>query len=325
MWVLSIPLLLSSDSVEGTLQVLFDEKVLLTTGTITCIVAGLCAGAYLILYAVFMFRHTPRAVPAKDGKWRSDRSSAYRPHLFAVAFLANAVIVVLFVVTSIFIIVQVGWAATPVAFRVIILFSLGPYIMAFLDGIVNSNSPRLTSFLALLRATPSYLLSSVWFAMWLPAYASARFSDLSWGNRDNGDGDVDSSKVAKYRAHVGKMITATLVLSNFTATVICLCLTHFLPGALRVMLFACTAVMSVYYLVAVIDMIMRLVFKFVSAVLFITGTKKLGADQQQSDESKMPVPGSDATLCTRASSPLPLPLNEGASACPLDDDDSSSS
>jgi len=147
MWCLLLPLILPN-TIKGTLHVLFDKDALLTPGPTACTVAGLIAGLYLILYAVFMIRHTPRAVPTYNGKWRSDHRSAYWLRLFALTFLVNAAATMLLVATSIFIIIQVGWTATPIAFRVVILFSLAPYGMTLLDGLVNSCHPRLPSFLS---------------------------------------------------------------------------------------------------------------------------------------------------------------------------------
>ena len=310
MWCLSLPLL-TSNSVEGTLQVLFEKEALLATGPGARLMAGLLAGLYLVLYALFMIRHTPRAVPANNGKWRSDHRSAYRPRLFALAFIVNAAATILLLTTSIFIIIQVGWTQTPIAFRVVILFSLAPYMMTLLDGIVNSRRPRLTSFLALLRATPCYLLSSVWFAVWFPAYASARVSDLTWGNRDNGTADVDS-EVAKYRARIGKVVTATLVISNFTTAAILLWLAHFMTAAVRMVLFVCTGVMSVYYAVAVIDMLKRLALKFISAI-----PKALGVSSGKSARRE-----SDRTAITKDSSGSLFSLSRNVSnaVLPLEDD-----
>jgi hypothetical protein len=126
----------------------------------------------------------------------------------------------------------------------------------WMDGLINSRCPNVTSLLALLWATPS-----IWFSCWFPAYATARISDLSWGNRDNG-GDDQSSEVAKHRANVGRMMTTTLILSNVLATGTVLALQSVVTGALQVVLLTCCiAVMSIKFGVAGVDISIRFLRK----------------------------------------------------------------
>jgi hypothetical protein len=70
-----------------------------------------------------MIGHTPRAVPIKEGalkgRWRSDKSSAYRPWLFALGFLANAISITLLLLMGGLIFAHVGWATTSLAFRLV--------------------------------------------------------------------------------------------------------------------------------------------------------------------------------------------------------------
>jgi len=127
---------------------------------------------------------------------------------------------------------------------------------------INSRCPNITSVLTLLWATPCFLFASSWFFVWLPAYATARISDLSWGNRDNGS-DKQDSKVAKHRAKVGKMVIAALVSSNFAVFGISICLLHQVPGSLHAMVFFSIGISSLTYIVAFIDMLIRLVGRLV--------------------------------------------------------------
>jgi len=51
------------------------------------------------------------------------------------------------------------------------------------------------------------------------------------------------------------MVTATLVLSNLTSAALLLCLSHFMMSTVQLVLFIFTGVMSVYYVVALLDMV----------------------------------------------------------------------
>ena len=260
---------LSTNTREETLDMLYNfESSDVSPGIRS--MAGLATAAYLCVYAIFMIGHTPRAVPIKEGvrkgRWRSDKSSAYRPWLFALAFFANALSVTLLVLMGGIIFAQVGWAATPLAFRLVVMFSVVPYCIALLDGLTNSRIPNATSLMTLLWATPCYLLASITFSVWLPAYTTARISDLSWGNRDNGDDDHQSSEVAKDRAKVGRFMTTTLILSNAIATGSFIALQSAVTGALQFILLSCIGIMSIHFGVAGLDMLIRLFRKLLSAM-----------------------------------------------------------
>jgi cellulose synthase/poly-beta-1,6-N-acetylglucosamine synthase-like glycosyltransferase len=283
---LAIPVL-ASNSYKVMLQELYEETAAQDTSQESRIVASLMALAYLTIYSIFVFGHTPRAIPVRDDssreisvnsrfddfsgylirsvKYRSDRRSAYRPRLFALAFLANALVVLLLMALCVSAFLQFGWAATPLALRLAVVFLVAPYGVAFLDGIINSRRPNVTSVFTLIWATPCFLLASIWFYIWLPAYATARISDLSWGNRDNGCDEQDSS-VAKHREIVGKKVGAALVMSNFVVAGISICLVHMVPGALQVVIIFCVGVPCVHYAISVIDMLIRLVRKFIRLV-----------------------------------------------------------
>jgi hypothetical protein len=253
------------------------------------IMAGLATAAYIFIYAVFMIGHTPRAVPIKEGalkgRWRSDKSSAYRPWLFALAFLANALTVTLLLMMGGIIFAQVGWAEIPLALRLVVLFSLVPYGIALMDGLINSRLPSVTSLLTLLWATPCYLLASTWFSVWLPAYASARISDLSWGNRDN-DGDDQSSEVAKHRANVGRLVTMTLILSNVIATGASITLNSIVTGALQLFLVSCIGVMGINFGLAGVDILIRFFRKLSIFVMCWCCIPGFDSSHDQDEEEK---------------------------------------
>jgi cellulose synthase/poly-beta-1,6-N-acetylglucosamine synthase-like glycosyltransferase len=258
---LVLPLLLTNTP-EQTLDMLYEFEPSKDVSQGIRSMAGLAAVAYLLIFAFFMIGHTPRAVPIKEGalkgRWRSDKRSAYRPWLFALGFLANALSLTLLVLMGAIIFVQVGWAATPLAFRLVVLFSVVPYGIALMDGLTNSQIPNATSLVTLLWATPCYLLASITFSIWLPAYTSARISDLSWGTRDNGEDDHQSKDVAKHRTKVGRRMTMTIVLSNVLATGTFIAFQSSVTGSLQVILLSCIGVLSIHFGVAGVDMLIRL-------------------------------------------------------------------
>jgi hypothetical protein len=303
---LVIPALLSNTPVQ-TLDMLynFEASQDVTQGVRS--MAVLVTLAYLIIYALFMIGHTPRAVPIKEGalkgRWRSDKSSAYRPWLFALGFLANAISVTLLLLMGGIIFAHVGWVATPLAFRLVVLFSVVPYGIALMDGLINSRCPNVTSLFTLLWATPCYLLASIWFSVWLPAYTTARISDLSWGNRDNG-GDDQSSEVAKHRANVGKMMTTTLILSNVLATGAALALQSVVTGALQVVLLTCIGVMSIHFGVAGVDISIRFLRKLSFVIMCgwcVPTFKNSMHDHEEEEEEKTKPRTSDSTMATTVS------------------------
>ena len=301
---LVLPALLSNTP-EQTLDMLYNFETSEDAGRGIHSMAALMTLAYLIIYALFMIGHTPRAVPIKEGalkgRWRSDKSSAYRPWLFALGFLANAISVILLLLMGGIIFAHVGWAATPLAFRIVVLFSVVPYAIALMDGLINSRFPNVTSLLTLLWATPCYILASIWFSVWLPAYTTARISDLSWGNRDNG-GDDQCSEVAKHRANVGKVMTLTLILSNVLATGAAIALQSVVTGALQVVLLTCIAVMSIHFGVAGVDISIRF-FRKLSFLLMclycIPGFNRIHDDDEE--EEKPNKRTTDSTMATTVS------------------------
>lgn len=162
-----------------------DRNQLSTPAGITAMVA--C----VLFHAIFLLAHTPRAVPVKDksgqctGAWRSDRSSAYRPALFAICIALTTIQTVLIIGTFVVFISRLGWENTPLGIKIIWMISAAPYIMAVLDGLTMRDKKHcLDSFWILLCTSPVFVIFSVFFYLWLPSYAAARISDLSWGNRD---------------------------------------------------------------------------------------------------------------------------------------------
>jgi hypothetical protein len=219
---------------------------------------ALAAASYLFLYSIFVLAHTPRAVKVQRMgvvKWESDRHSAYHPLLFFFAFLVNAGVVALFLYVGINVYLIVGLSDLPKYFRLLTAFSAVPYVVAFVDGLVNSSPPSIRSFVTLLLTTPVFYLGSIWFYVWFPAYASARISDLSWGNRA-GSNDGDDCNL-RHRIKVGRFVSVSLVTSNLLTAILVLSLVHVTPGFLDLVFFSLLAFNIILSGVNLLDMILR--------------------------------------------------------------------
>ena len=243
------------------LSIMYDDASANDIDPMRIAAAALSASAYMIFYAIFMYGHTPRAVPVKandpTGKWRSDRRSAFRPLLFGLAFVINMVLVLIFLGVSGQVLFKIGWNQTPIVARLMVLLFTFPYGLAILDGCINSQYPNLKSFFNLVRVTPYFMLSSIWFGIWFPAYASARVSDLTWGNRDAGSEDEGESAVAKRRAKIGKMVSTSLVLSNFSCAALVIGSSQYVPGFLKYAILLSAFFMGFFFVMSLCDMILR--------------------------------------------------------------------
>jgi hypothetical protein len=245
------------------------EKVrdILDGGTVEPSLVGIGAAAaffYLSLFAVFIFSHTPRAIPVtdEDGEvhWRSDSSSAYRPRIFFLAFVVNAITIAVFVYVGVGVFMIVGWQGTPGYFQALCLLMALPYLVALMDGLINSERPNLRAVWNMSMLFPIFLISSVWFYVWLPCYASARISDLSWGNRDCSGQSCKSSDVAIYRAYLGRVVSISLVIINTLLTGSIIGVGNFVDGFLTIVLFSLLVLNMMLHLGNLLDMLVRLCF-----------------------------------------------------------------
>ena len=225
----------------------FIQKILSNTQTPDLFFALCTAGVYMAFYAIFMVRHTPRAVPVKActeacteqpvKKWRSDHRSAYRPRLFVLSLIINVIISIWFTLVGVALCVTLGWKNMPMYFQAITIAFGMPYLIAFMDGLVNSERPNIMGFCRLLMASPVFLLSSIWFYIWIPSYATARVSDLSWGNRSGTREEVAESDVAQRRASIGKLVSYSLVLFNVTVVALAIGVKNVAKSVINYVLF----------------------------------------------------------------------------------------
>eukprot|EP00977_Amphora_coffeiformis_P021695 scaffold9738_cov132-Amphora_coffeaeformis.AAC.1 len=177
-------------------------------------------GGYALLYIWFVLAHKPRAVPVIEDstivryteakKWRSDKSSSFNPFVMGLSVLVNVLIVFLFIANAGGIIYTQGWEETPIIVKILLCICIVPFGLGFLDGLTRFDFRCF--FNLLLSAIPA-LPMMVWFTVWLPAYATTRASDLTWGNR-GGSNSLDVSDKALERAQRGSMLAWSLILSN---------------------------------------------------------------------------------------------------------------
>ena len=174
--------------------VIFDPTVSLTTiefeehrfswGLLT-------GGLYLALYVAFILGHVPVAKPVTKGiaitryteptAYSSDNRSSYRGWLFAPVLVMNFIVIVLFCLNVIGIVVTQGWDGTPLVVKVLISICFTPFVMGVIEGLMYQDFRCL---FGMLYSAPFAMTLMVWFSIWLPAYATTRLSDLTWGNRD---------------------------------------------------------------------------------------------------------------------------------------------
>ncbi|EEC49413.1 transmembrane chitin synthase, glycosaminyl transferas [Phaeodactylum tricornutum CCAP 1055/1] len=178
-----VPSVYANDS-ERVREILNGSTVEFSLVSISAVTAGL----YLAVFALFVISHTPHAIRSTDEdgevQWESDRDSAYRPRIFFLAFIVNAATIVLFIYVGVGVVMSVGWKGAPGYFQALCLLTMLPHLVTFMDGLVNSDRPNFRALWNLIILYPFFLISSTWFYVWLPCYATARISDLSWGNRN---------------------------------------------------------------------------------------------------------------------------------------------
>uniref|UniRef100_A0A7S3P609 chitin synthase n=1 Tax=Amphora coffeiformis TaxID=265554 RepID=A0A7S3P609_9STRA len=140
-------------------------------------------GGYALLYIWFVLAHKPRAVPVIEDstivryteakKWRSDKSSSFNPFVMGLSVLVNVLIVFLFIANAGGIIYTQGWEETPIIVKILLCICIVPFGLGFLDGLTRFDFRCF--FNLLLSAIPA-LPMMVWFTVWLPAYATSKFS-----------------------------------------------------------------------------------------------------------------------------------------------------
>jgi len=204
----------------------------------------------------------PRAIQTRHSNdqvtWNTDKKSAYRPFLFFIAFILNAIVVAMFVYVGYGVYSTLGWSGAPNYLRALNVIIAVPYFVALMDGIVNTRKwPSFRTIWNLLWMSPVYFISSLWFYVWFPAYASVRISDLSWGNREGGHEEERDSYIVLSRAYYGRVATATIVLSNTITAAMVIGVIHAVPSFLTIVLFFLLASNVILHVTNLVDMFFR--------------------------------------------------------------------
>jgi hypothetical protein len=222
----------------------------------------LFGGMYLVLYVAFIIGHTPRAKPMQDevsivrytepSKYKNDTGSAYRGWLFQPVLWLNFVVVLLYFLNAIGIVYTLGWSDTPMAVRILIAFCLLPFGAGLLDGMARCNFGGLWGMIV---SAPFALPLMIWFTIWLPAYATTRLSDLTWGNRERDS--LDASEKALKREENGAKVARFLIGFNTTVAIVVIILMQFYGSTFPIFVVTYALVLSATYLISFLEIFCR--------------------------------------------------------------------
>ena len=215
------------------------------------------------MYVAFVVGHTPKAKPVHNNEveilryteptaWRNEKSSAYRGWLMYPVLFVNFLVVCLFIINTIGILYTQGWSGTPVIVRLLICICFTPFILGILDGFLRCD---LRCLFGMCYSAPFALPLMIWFTIWLPAYATTRLSDLTWGNRDIQS--IDESKKALERARNGRRVAWVLILCNTTVALVVILLMQKFGATFPMFVISYTMILSFTYVISFFDMAVR--------------------------------------------------------------------
>ena len=220
-------------------------------------------GMYLLLYIGFVLGHTPRAKPIQDeisivrytepSRYKNDASSAYRGWLFHPMLWINFIVVVLYILNAIGIVLSLGWDGTPLTVRVLIAFCFLPFVAGLFDGLVRCN---LSGLWGMVCSAPFACPLMIFHTIWLPAYATTRLSDLTWGNRERSSLD-DETHSALRRAENGVKVAKFLIGFNTTVALIVIGLMQVYGNTFPIFVITYTLTLSATYVVSFLEILCR--------------------------------------------------------------------
>ena len=183
---------------------------------------------------MFIIGHTPQARPvscddmslvgySEPTAWRNDKKSDYRGWLFQPAMWVNFFVSCLLIINIIGMIWTVGWTGMPVVGRILVCLCLAPFFWGVCDTFLRCD---IRSLWGMMISAPAALPQLIFATIWVPAYATTRCADLTWGNRKGNLLD-ESIKVLR-RAKDGKKIAQLLVgFNSVVAGIVTVLMQHF--------------------------------------------------------------------------------------------------
>lgn len=226
-------------------------------------------GGYILFYIMFVWSHIPSVVPVNSlsvvryseaKNWKTNPDTAFRGPIMYLSVILNAALALSMITFVLLAIVQDGWEGTRLITKVICFATSLPYVIAFLDGMINQSPPNLSTLRGMLYGALGYYPLMIWFGVWLPAYAFARVSDLSWGTRESGR--HDESDIAIQRNTAGQRAAISMIASNTILAGLLIFLSSGpFPHVLSYSMLGYTALMAVNYGISVFDVLSRIVWK----------------------------------------------------------------
>jgi hypothetical protein len=206
--------------------------------------------------------HTPRAKPvsseikivrySEPSSYRNDTASSYRGWLFLPVLWINFIVVCLFVINTTGIIGTLGWFGTPIVVRMLICICFAPFVVGFADSLVRRDFRCLWG---MCYSAPLALRLMIWFTVWLPADATTRLSDLTWGNREGSS--LDESSKALKRAKDGQRAALVLITCNAFVAFTVIFLMQFFSKTFPIFVMAYTLILSLTFALSLFDLFWR--------------------------------------------------------------------
>ena len=221
-------------------------------------------GGYLLMYITYIMSHCPHAKPVTKGiqitryteptAYASDSKSAYRAWIFTPVLWVNFIVMVLFAVNVFGMVITQGWDGTPLMVRILISICFAPFVMGVFEGLMHCDFRCL---FGMITSAPAALCMMIWFTVWLPAYATTRLSDLTWGNRERIN-NLDESEKALTRARNGRRVAILLCVSCTFISAATIMLMQISDLTFPIYVMSYTAILSSTYIFSLLDLMWRL-------------------------------------------------------------------
>ena len=166
---------------------------------------------------MFIIGHTPQARPvsgddvsvvrySEPTAWRNDKKSEYRGWLFQPAMWVTFFVTSLLIINMLGMFWTVGWTGMPALVKFLVCLCLTPIFFGVCDAFLRCD---IRCLWGIMISAPVALPQLTFFTIWVPAYATTRCADLTWGNRK--DCGLDESINVLRRVKDGKKIAQFLI------------------------------------------------------------------------------------------------------------------